>query len=109
MGPPEPSSTWEARARLEGPTSPRSLRKDVASWVEVEGRGPGLRRRWAGGEGRSQHPAWDLSESSKGFVLFSPPASLAPGPKGALALSTSLVNGWMNEGQRGWGRGGGSG
>lgn len=42
----------------------------------------------------------------QGFVFSSTPASLAPGPKGALVLSNSLVNGWMKECERGWGGGG---
>lgn len=42
----------------------------------------------------------------QGFVFLSTPASHAPGPKGALALSNSLVNGWMKESKRGWGGGG---
>lgn len=98
--------------RRGGLTAPRATgqsRQGKESRVEVEGRGPGLRRRWAGGGGRSPHKARDSPESSR--ALFGSSAHRDPltRPKGALALSRSLLNGWMNESERGWGRGGGSG
>lgn len=55
--------------------------------------GAWLERRWAGVE-EEPAPGRELVGSLQGFVLvFSTRASLAPGPKRALALSKSLVNG----------------
>lgn len=67
--------------------------------------GPALAgRRWAV-VGRSRRQA-GLGGNPPGLCfLDATPASPAPGPKGVLVLSTNLVNGWMHEGDRGWGRG----
>lgn len=91
---PEAKGRWAGQRTYRSTGQGQSPEKERRAGWRSKSRGL-AERRWAG-VGEEPTPGQGLVRILQVFVLFfSTHPSLAPGPKGALALSKSLMNGWM--------------